>query len=305
MRVIVGRQARRTPFFAGEITSIRLNPTWTVPERIAVEDKLPVILDDRDFLKEHGFRVFAPAGEAWREIDPAEVDWTRLSEKHFPYRLRQDPGPENALGRIKFQIPNLHDIYLHDTPSRGLFARAERGFSSGCIRVEHPVDLALAPARRRPGLDAHAHRGGHRGRRDRRASGFPSRCRSTCSPGPPGSTATARCSSATTSTGATPRSSRPSRGRSAESAPGKIRWRDRRPDGYHVENVCASAPPAGTAPGDSRAPGAPALSRRSLPRVGSLGASAAVLLPAVAAAARRPPPAVRRLSLHNLHTASA
>ena len=142
MRVIVGRQARRTPFFTGEITSIRLNPTWTVPERLAVEDKLPLILEDRDFLREHGFRVFALSGEDWREIDPAEVDWTRLSKEHFPYQLRQDPGPENALGRIKFQIPNVHDIYLHDTPSRGLFARAERGFSSGCIRVEHALDLA-------------------------------------------------------------------------------------------------------------------------------------------------------------------
>jgi murein L,D-transpeptidase YcbB/YkuD len=143
MRVIVGRQARRTPFFTGEIRSIRLNPTWTVPERLAVEDKLPLILEDRDFLREHGFRVFALSGEDRREIDPAEVDWTRLSKGHFPYLLRQDPGPENALGRIKFQIPNVHDIYLHDTPSRGLFARAERGFSSGCIRVEHALELAV------------------------------------------------------------------------------------------------------------------------------------------------------------------
>jgi murein L,D-transpeptidase YcbB/YkuD len=142
MRVIVGRLARRTPFFTGEITSILFNPAWTVPERLAVEDKLPLILDDPFFLEEHGFRVFAPSGTEWREIDPAAVDWTRLSKTNFPYRLRQDPGPNNALGRIKFQIPNRHDIYLHDTPSRGLFARAERAFSSGCIRVERAVDLA-------------------------------------------------------------------------------------------------------------------------------------------------------------------
>jgi murein L,D-transpeptidase YcbB/YkuD len=142
MRVIAGRLARRTPFFTGEITSILLNPSWTVPVKIAIEDKLPLILDDRDYFKDHGFRVFAPSGGDWREIDPDDVDWTRVSEKHFPYRLRQDPGPENALGRIKFQIPNGHDIYLHDTPSRGLFARTERTFSSGCIRVEHALDLA-------------------------------------------------------------------------------------------------------------------------------------------------------------------
>jgi murein L,D-transpeptidase YcbB/YkuD len=143
MRVIAGRLARRTPFFTGEITSILLNPAWTVPVKIAIEDKLPLILDDRDYFKDHGFRVFAPSGSVWREIDPDDVDWTRVSEKHFPYQLRQDPGPQNALGRIKFQVPNRHDIYLHDTPSRGLFARTERTFSSGCIRVERALDLAV------------------------------------------------------------------------------------------------------------------------------------------------------------------
>ena len=142
MRVIAGRQARRTPFFTGEITSILLNPTWTVPEKIAIEDKLPLILDDPYYLEDNGFKVFAPSGKEWREIDPADVDWTRLSKTHFPYRLRQEPGPKNALGRIKFQIPNRHDIYLHDTPSHELFARTERTFSSGCIRVERAVDLA-------------------------------------------------------------------------------------------------------------------------------------------------------------------
>jgi murein L,D-transpeptidase YcbB/YkuD len=142
MRVIVGRQARRTPYFAGEITSVRVNPTWTVPLKLAIEDKLPLILEDPDYLGDHGFRVFAPEGAGWREVDPAEVDWSSLSKNHFPYRLRQDPGPDNALGRIKFQIPNALDVYLHDTPSHELFARAERGLSSGCIRVERALDLA-------------------------------------------------------------------------------------------------------------------------------------------------------------------
>ncbi len=142
MRVIAGRLARQTPFFTGEITSIVFNPSWTVPQRIAIEDKLPLILDDRDFLRDNGFKVFAPSGKGWREIDPADIDWTSLSETRFPYRLRQEPGPKNALGRVKFQIPNRHDIYLHDTPSHELFARSGRSFSSGCIRVERAVDLA-------------------------------------------------------------------------------------------------------------------------------------------------------------------
>ena len=143
MRVIAGRLARRTPFFSGEITSILFNPSWTVPEKLAVEDKLPLILADRDYLEDNGFKVFAPSKKGWREIDPADIDWTRLSGTHFPYLLRQESGPNNALGRIKFQIPNRHDIYLHDTPSHALFASTERAFSSGCIRVERAVDLAV------------------------------------------------------------------------------------------------------------------------------------------------------------------
>jgi murein L,D-transpeptidase YcbB/YkuD len=142
MRIIAGREARRTPFFCGEITSIVLNPSWTVPAKIAVEDKLPLILDDPYYLEDHGFKVFARSGDGWHEVDPAAVDWARLSSSDFPYRLRQEPGPGNALGRIKFQLPNRHDIYLHDTPSHELFARSRRTFSSGCIRVERALDLA-------------------------------------------------------------------------------------------------------------------------------------------------------------------
>jgi murein L,D-transpeptidase YcbB/YkuD len=142
MRVIVGRQLRRTPFFTGEITSILFNPSWTVPEKLAIEDKLPLILDDPYYLEDHGYKVFKPAGAGWLEVDPARIPWARLSKDNFPYQLRQDPGPGNALGQVKFQIPNRHDIYLHDTPSHELFARRERSFSSGCIRVERAVDLA-------------------------------------------------------------------------------------------------------------------------------------------------------------------
>jgi murein L,D-transpeptidase YcbB/YkuD len=148
MRVIAGKQMRRTPFFAGDITGIVLNPAWTVPEKIAIEDKLPLILRDPRYLEKNGFTVYAPAGADWREVKPAGVAWKRLSATNFPYQLRQAPGPGNALGRVKFQIPNRHDVYLHDSPSRELFLRRERSFSSGCIRVERAVDLAarlLAP----------------------------------------------------------------------------------------------------------------------------------------------------------------
>ena len=77
-----------------------------------------------------------------REVDPASVDWSRYSSGHIPYTLRQDPGPKNALGRVKLMFPNSYFVYLHDTPSQALFDRAERAFSSGCVRVERALELA-------------------------------------------------------------------------------------------------------------------------------------------------------------------
>lgn len=142
MRVIAGRVARRTPFFTAEITRVVLNPPWTVPDTIAVEDKLPEILADPGYLAANGYRVLGRAGGLWREVEAASVDWASLGRGRFPVRLRQDPGPLNALGRVKFEMPNPYDIYLHDTPRRELFERTSRSFSSGCIRLERPVELA-------------------------------------------------------------------------------------------------------------------------------------------------------------------
>lgn len=142
MRVITGRPYRQTPVFSGEISYLVFNPYWHVPHSIATEDKLPEIKNDPGYLARQGFEVFQGWGADARPIDPSTIDWSRLSQKNFPYRLRQKPGPLNALGRVKFMFPNPHSVYLHDTPTRGLFARADRSFSSGCIRVERPMELA-------------------------------------------------------------------------------------------------------------------------------------------------------------------
>ncbi len=141
MRVVVGRPYRPTPEFSDRIRYLVLNPYWEVPPRLAAQDKLPEIQRDPGYLAAEHLRVLTGWGADARELDPAQIDWQRL-RGHVPYRLRQDPGPWNALGRIKFMFPNGHDVYLHDTPSRGLFAHAERGFSSGCIRVEQALALA-------------------------------------------------------------------------------------------------------------------------------------------------------------------
>jgi murein L,D-transpeptidase YcbB/YkuD len=142
MRIIVGRPYRDTPVFSSQITSLVLNPSWNVPPRIAVEDKLPLIRQDPSYLARNHIKVFRGWGSEAREIDPTTVNWAKVSADKFPYRLQQTPGPLNALGQVKFFLPNPFDVYLHDTPSRDLFNRSIRTFSSGCIRVEKPMELA-------------------------------------------------------------------------------------------------------------------------------------------------------------------
>jgi murein L,D-transpeptidase YcbB/YkuD len=142
MRVVVGRPYRRTPVFSGEMTYIVFNPYWEVPHSIAVEDKLPEIRKDPAYLEREGFTLLSGWGADERTIDPSSIDWNRVTPATFDFRLRQSPGPKNALGRVKFMFPNPFSVYLHDTPSRELFARESRTFSSGCIRLEKPLELA-------------------------------------------------------------------------------------------------------------------------------------------------------------------
>ncbi|PUU95589.1 MAG: ErfK/YbiS/YcfS/YnhG family protein [Halanaerobium sp.] len=143
MKTIVGQEQRSTPVFSDEIDYLVLNPYWYVPKSIAVKDKLPIIKEDYKYLQENNYSLFQYTGNNnLKEIDPAEVDWSEIDKNNFNYLLRQNPGDENALGRVKFMFPNRFSVYLHDTPSKYLFSETERGFSSGCIRIEKPLDLA-------------------------------------------------------------------------------------------------------------------------------------------------------------------
>jgi murein L,D-transpeptidase YcbB/YkuD len=142
MRVMVGKNYRRTPVFSDVMTYLVINPYWNVPRSLAVEDKLPLIRRDPGYLAEQRMQVLSGWGAAAVEIDPSAVDWSRVTAEGFTWRLRQDPGPKNALGCVKFMFPNKFDVYLHDTPSRDLFAQPDRAVSSGCIRLEKPIDLA-------------------------------------------------------------------------------------------------------------------------------------------------------------------
>jgi L,D-transpeptidase YcbB len=143
MRVIVGQPYRRTPVFSDTMRYIVLSPYWNVPRNIAVQDKLPLIRRDPGYLAKQNIKVFDGWGADATEVDPTTVDWGRVTPANFHYHLRQDPGPQNALGAVKFMFPNKYNVYLHDTPTRDLFARADRNFSSGCIRLERPIDLAV------------------------------------------------------------------------------------------------------------------------------------------------------------------
>jgi murein L,D-transpeptidase YcbB/YkuD len=148
-RVQVGQPYRQTPIFRGEMTYLVVNPTWTVPPTIYRNDILPAVRRNPAYLASRNIDAFDSSGA---RVDPAAVDWSGRP----PYRLVQRPGPNNALGRIKFMFPNEHAVYLHDTPSRDLFDRNSRAFSSGCIRVENPFELAeqLLGSRGRERLDA-------------------------------------------------------------------------------------------------------------------------------------------------------
>lgn len=141
MRAIVGRSYRRTPVFSDRITYLVINPYWHVPQNIAVLDILPKIKSDPAYLTENGFRVFSDYGTESVELDPFSINWDDVTRTNFNYRLRQDPGSKNLLGRIKFMFPNEYNVYLHDTPARDLFQKSARDFSSGCIRIEKPLLL--------------------------------------------------------------------------------------------------------------------------------------------------------------------
>lgn len=142
MRVIVGKTKRPTPSFASKMTHIVFNPYWYVPRKLVRLDLLPKQLNNPDYFEQFNIRIYDHKNGQRTEIDPDSIDWSSISDQNFPYTLRQDPGKNNALGRLKFMLPNQWAINLHDTPSKSLFNHNKRNFSSGCIRVEDPLALA-------------------------------------------------------------------------------------------------------------------------------------------------------------------
>jgi len=143
MPVIVGKQHHETPVFTHTMRYIEINPYWNIPNSIAVNEMVPKMIKDPGYLKKERIRIFKGWQENAREVNSATIDWQTIGKGIRNYRLRQDSGPDNALGTIKFMFPNNYNVYMHDTPAHSLFKRNNRSFSHGCIRVSRPRDLAL------------------------------------------------------------------------------------------------------------------------------------------------------------------
>jgi murein L,D-transpeptidase YcbB/YkuD len=138
-KAIVGKVDRKTPTLDSVIKLAKFNPEWNAPAKIASNDEVRRARADPNFLASKGFHVYDGNG---MEVDPQSIDWSSVGPGNFPYRLVQQPGPENALGPVKLDFPNPESVYLHGTNQKELFARQDRYFSSGCMRLQRPVDMA-------------------------------------------------------------------------------------------------------------------------------------------------------------------
>lgn len=143
MPVIVGKTYHETPVFSDTIKYIVFNPYWNLTPNIARNETLPKLKKDAHYLEKHNMRIFRGWGPDAPELDATTIDWSNVSKKDMNrYHVRQDPGPNNALGTLKLVFPNKYDVYLHDTPAHALFKRERRAFSHGCIRMARPAEMA-------------------------------------------------------------------------------------------------------------------------------------------------------------------
>ena len=141
MRVVVGKKSNQTNFFYDKIEIVEYNPYWGVPYSIIVNEMLPKLAQDPNYLDRAGYEVTTPGG---RQISSAAVDWYAVASKQQSINVRQYPGRSNALGEVKILFPNEHHIYMHDTPAKNLFKKDMRAFSHGCIRLHDPKAMAAA-----------------------------------------------------------------------------------------------------------------------------------------------------------------
>jgi murein L,D-transpeptidase YcbB/YkuD len=143
MKVVVGKPKNPTPVMAAYIRYAALNPYWEVPPDLAAERIAPnVVHEGLGYLKKHGYVVLSDWGETPEQVDPETIDWQAVVDGKIQIRVRQNPGPYNAMGRMKFMFPNREGVYLHDTPDKQLLQEAARLFSGGCVRLEDAPRLS-------------------------------------------------------------------------------------------------------------------------------------------------------------------
>ena len=147
-RVVVGTVKNQTPIFSDSIRHIVVNPYWNVPSSIVKGEIAPAVLRNPGYIDSHNYDLLYE-GNA---VSPWQVNWSMVSPSYFPFKIRQRPGPGNALGQIKFLFPNKHDVYLHDTPSKAFFSRDARALSHGCVRVQDPMAFADALMANEPNI---------------------------------------------------------------------------------------------------------------------------------------------------------
>jgi murein L,D-transpeptidase YcbB/YkuD len=141
MNVIVGKTMNSTPIFSEKLEYVVLAPYWNLPNSIVEKEVAPAMLRNPGWLDNQNMEIVTKEKDP-KPISPSSIDWSSVTEKNFPYMVRQRPGPKNSLGTMKFLFPNEHAVYLHDTPSGQLFSQTQRGFSHGCVRLEKPMELA-------------------------------------------------------------------------------------------------------------------------------------------------------------------
>ena len=144
-RVVVGKPSTATPTLTSTIRYFTLAPGWHVPHSIATQEMLPRVRQDVRYLERNNLAVYNDRGQ---QVDPARINWSKVTAQRFPYTIRQSASCDNALGNIVFRFANPYSVYVHDTPLRQLFDRPTRAFSHGCIRLEHPMRLAAYLLRR-------------------------------------------------------------------------------------------------------------------------------------------------------------
>jgi murein L,D-transpeptidase YcbB/YkuD len=143
-RVISGKPDRQTPVVTASIRALNFFPYWRVPESIATKDVIPKLIKEPDYLQKEQIRVLT-GSFVGPEVDATNIDWRSVDATRL--RFRQDPGPQNALGLVRIDMPNEHGVYMHDTPMKPLFEQRSRAFSAGCVRVQDVFDLAAWIAR--------------------------------------------------------------------------------------------------------------------------------------------------------------